>query len=149
MQQYILNTPINSNSGTSLQEACTMINENFTELYSAITISGTSQLTNDGADGINPFITALDIPTTIEMSAVTGLNSAILSINNSITGLTASLATTNDNVDANTLAISGLTTSINTINSTLSSFNTAILNQNIAISQIQADIVNIYSIITP
>jgi hypothetical protein len=105
-------------------------NSNFSELYSAVTgttvVTKTSDLTNDGANGVNPFITIKDVPTTIAISGVTGLSAAIGQIQSDVQGNTDDIVSLN-------ATISTLTGIINT--------------QNGQIATMQADIADLYNII--
>ena len=85
MSRLVINNT-NTNPDT-LKTAFTKVNNNFEELYSAVTattITKTSELTNDGADGTHPFITLQDVPTTIAMSGVTGLSAALSQIQSDV-----------------------------------------------------------------
>ena len=85
MSRLVINNT-NTNPDT-LQAAFTKVNNNFEELYSATTattVTKTSDLENDGADGIHPFITLQDVPTTIAMSGVTGLSAALSQIQSDV-----------------------------------------------------------------
>tara|TARA_R110000823_G_scaffold214021_1_gene343908 strand:+ start:96390 stop:98705 length:2316 start_codon:yes stop_codon:yes gene_type:complete len=52
----------NQKDGDKLRDAFVKVNTIFTDIYTKL-FTKTSELTNDGADGINPFITAADVPT--------------------------------------------------------------------------------------
>mgnify|MGYP001002827878 CR=1 FL=1 len=85
MSRLVINNT-NTNPDT-LQAAFTKVNNNFEELFSAVTattVTKTSELTNDGADGTHPFITLQDVPTTIAMSGVTGLSAALSQIQSDV-----------------------------------------------------------------
>jgi chromosome segregation ATPase len=133
MKQTIVNTPINSGEGDSLKVAFDKVNSNFDELYSGISITGTSQLINDAG-----FITSDELPTEYPMSAITGLNSALVSLNSSISGLTN---TTNVN-SQDILTIQG---DLNTINSTISTINSTLNAQALLISSMQQQITDLYN----
>ena len=125
-RQIINNTPTNPDN---LKEAVDKINSNFEELYSGATpqvITKTSDLTNDGSDGINPFITMEDIPTTIAISGVTGLNSRLTQVESD----------TQTNTDE-----------ITTLNATILTLNGVITTQNGQISYMQGQIADLYNII--
>ena len=125
-RQIINNTTVNPDT---LKVAMDKSNSNFSELYttvSAITVTKTSDLTNDGADGTHPFITIQDVPTTIAISGVTGLSAALSQIENDVQGNT-------DDIVALNATISNLTGIINT--------------QNGQIATMQADIADLYNII--
>lgn len=125
-RQIINNTTVNPDT---LKVAMDKSNSNFSELYttvSAITVTKTSDLTNDGADGTHPFITIQDVPTTIAISGITGLSAAISQIQNDVQGNT-------DDIVALNATISTLTGIINT--------------QNGQIATMQADIADLYNII--
>ena len=127
MSRLVINNT-NTNPDT-LQTAFTKVNNNFEELYSAVTattITKTSELTNDGADGTHPFITLQDVPTTIAMSGVTGLSAALSQIQS--------------DVQDNEYDILALNTTISTL--------TGIINtQNGQIATMQGQIAELYNII--
>jgi peptidoglycan hydrolase CwlO-like protein len=127
MRQIINNSTINPDT---LKVAMDKSNSNFSELYSAVTgttvVTKTSDLTNDGANGVNPFITIKDVPTTIAISGVTGLSAAIGQIQSDVQGNTDDIVSLN-------ATISTLTGIINT--------------QNGQIATMQADIADLYNII--
>jgi hypothetical protein len=126
-RQIINNTTVNPDT---LKVAMDKTNSNFSELYSAVTgttvVTKTSDLTNDGANGVNPFITIQDVPTTIAISGVTGLSAAIGQIQSDVQGNTDDIVSLN-------ATISTLTGIINT--------------QNGQIATMQADIADLYNII--
>jgi peptidoglycan hydrolase CwlO-like protein len=126
-RQIINNSTINPDT---LKVAMDKSNSNFSELYSAVTgttvVTKTSDLTNDGANGVNPFITIQDVPTTIAISGVTGLSAAIGQIQSDVQGNTDDIVSLN-------ATISTLTGIINT--------------QNGQIATMQADIADLYNII--
>lgn len=130
MRQIINNTSTNPDT---LQVAFGKVNNNFEELYSAVTattgstvVTKTSDLTNDGADGVNPFITIQDVPTTIAISGVTGLSAALSQIESDVQGNT-------DDIVALNATISTLTGIINT--------------QNGQIATMQGQIADLYNIV--
>lgn len=142
-KQTIINTPADSGLGDSLKVAMDKCNSNFTELYTAVsgaTITATSDLTNDGSDGTHPFITAQDLPSSFAMSAVTGLNSALSTINANIASISATTT-------GHTATIASMQSSITTITSALVAMNSTINTQNGQITAIQSDIADIYNII--
>jgi peptidoglycan hydrolase CwlO-like protein len=126
-RQIINNSTINPDT---LKVAMDKSNSNFSELYSAVTgttvVTKTSDLTNDGANGVNPFITIQDVPTTIAISGVTGLSAALGQIQSDVQGNTDDIVSLN-------ATISTLTGIINT--------------QNGQIAIMQADIADLYNII--
>jgi hypothetical protein len=126
-RQIINNSTINPDT---LKVAMDKSNSNFSELYSAVTgttvVTKTSDLTNDGANGTNPFITIQDVPTTIAISGVTGLSAALSQIQSDVQGNTDDIVSLN-------ATISTLTGIINT--------------QNGQIATMQADIADLYNII--
>ena len=126
-RQIINNTTVNPDN---LKVAMDKTNANFAELYSAVTgttaVTKTSDLTNDGADGVNPFITIQDVPTTIAISGVTGLSSQLTQIESDV-------QTNTDDIVALNATISTLTGIINT--------------QNGQIAAMQGDIADLYNII--
>ena len=127
MSRLVINNT-NTNPDT-LQTAFTKVNNNFEELYSAVTattITKTSELTNDGADGTHPFITLQDVPTTIAMSGVTGLSAALSQIQSDV----------QDNTD-----------DIVALNATISSLTAIINTQNGQIATMQGQIADLYNII--
>lgn len=130
-KQTIINTPINSGEGDSLNAAFTKVNENFDELYTAITISGTSQLVNDSG-----FLTVDDLPTEYPMSAITSLVSSLASISSALSGLSATTSTNASDI----LTIQG---DINTINSSIGTINSTLNAQNLLISSMQQQITDI------
>jgi hypothetical protein len=133
-KQTIINTPANSGLGDSLKASMDKINSNFTELYNnQVSITSTSDLTNDGSDGVNPFITMNDVPTSIAISGVTGLSTILDDIDTAVSNLTND---TNDNTD-----------DIITINSALTTINGIINTQNGQIATIQGQIADIYNIL--
>jgi hypothetical protein len=145
MKQIINNTPADSGLGDSLFVSMNKINANFTEVYDNVAaISGmtsvtkTSELTNDGADGINPFISVGDA---IPMSAITSLNSTVQTINNNIATLSETTGDNQSNIQANTDDIVSL-------NSTISTLSGIINTQNGQIATMQADIADLYNIIS-
>ena len=127
-QQYETHTQATNTNPDTLQAAFTKVNNNFEELYSATTttVTKTSDLTNDGADGTHPFITLQDVPTTIAISGVTGLSAALSQIQNDVQDNAA------DIVSLNT-TISTLTGIINT--------------QNGQIATMQGQIADLYNIV--
>ena len=128
-RQIIVNNPADSGNGDSLFVSMNKINANFAELYSGMTgstVTKTSDLTNDGADGIHPFITIQDVPTTIAISGVTGLSTALSQIQSDVQDNT-------DNIVALNTTISTLTGIINT--------------QNGQIAAMQGQIADLYNII--
>jgi chromosome segregation ATPase len=133
MQQIIINTPINSGQGDSLKLAMDKINTNFSELYSGISITGTSQLINDSG-----FITIDEVPTEYAMSAITGLNSALASISSNISSLSATTNTNSQDI----LTFQG---DINSINATIGVINTTLNAQALLISAMQQQINDLYN----
>jgi hypothetical protein len=102
----IKNTPVNSGLGDTLSAAFGICNDNFTDigvLLSGLTantgttvITETSQLINDGANGTNPFITALDIAPLYALIAaqnttISGLTSTIINQNSLITTINSDI----------------------------------------------------------
>jgi hypothetical protein len=98
--EIIINTPINSGTGDTLSAAFGKVNDNFNDIeviLSGLTantgttvITETSQLINDGANGTNPFITALDTAPLYALIAaqnttISGLTSTIINQNSLIT----------------------------------------------------------------
>lgn len=128
-RQIINNTTVNPDT---LKVAMDKVNDNFSELYSAVTgttattVTKTSDLTNDGADGTHPFITLQDVPTTIAISGVTGLSAALSQIESDVQGNT-------DDIVALNATISTLTGIINT--------------QNGQIATMQGQIADLYNIV--
>lgn len=139
-KQIINNTPADSGNGDSLFVAMNKIKSNFDELYSGMTgssITKTSDLENDGADGTHPFISVGDA---IPMSAITSLNTSLQSINNSLASLSASTG-------SNTSDISAIESDLVTINNTISTLTGIINTQNGQIATMQADIADLYNIV--
>ena len=139
-KQIINNTPADSGLGDSLKASMDKINANFTEVYNnvasisgATAITSTSDLINDGEDGVNPFITINDVPTTIAISGVTGLSTILDDVDTALTNLTND---TNANAD-----------DIVTINAALLTMNGIINTQNGQITTINGQIADIYNII--
>lgn len=139
-KQTINNTPADSGLGDSLKASMDKINANFTEVYNNVaTISGTTAITstsdliNDGEDGVNPFITINDVPTTIAISNVTGLSTILDDVDTALTNLT-------NDTNANT-------GDIVTINTALVTMNGIINTQNGQIATINGQIADIYNII--
>jgi hypothetical protein len=126
-RQIINNTTVNPDT---LKIAMDKSNANFSELYSAVTgttaVTKTSDLTNDGANGVNPFITIQDVPTTIAISGVTGLSSQLSQIEGDV----------QDNTD-----------DIVTLNATIATLTGIINTQNGQIATMQGNIADIYNII--
>ena len=126
MKQIINNTATDPDN---LKVAMDKVNDNFSELYSAVTattVTKTSDLTNDGADGTHPFITLQDVTTTIAISGVTGLSTALSQIQSDVQD-------NDDNIVALNTTISTLTGIINT--------------QNGQIATMQGQIADLYNII--
>jgi peptidoglycan hydrolase CwlO-like protein len=139
-RQIIANSPADSGLGDSLYVAMNKINSNFAEVYSglsATTITKTSELENDGADGSHPFISVGDA---IPMSAVTSLNSSLQAINNSLAAISATTS-------GNTASISAIEDELVVINSTISTLTGLINTQNGQIATMQGDIADLYNII--
>lgn len=139
-KQTINNTPADSGLGDSLKVSMDKINANFTEVYNnvasisgATVITTTSQLTNDGADGTHPFITIEDVPTSIAISGVTGLETRLSNDEGDI----AALQTENGEQ-----AIA-----INDLNDTITTLTGIINTQNGQISTMQGQIADLYNII--
>lgn len=139
-KQIINNTPADSGLGDSLKASMDKINANFTEVYNnvasisgATAITKTSDLTNDGEDGVNPFITINDVPTTIAISGVTGLSTILDDVDTAIANLTA-------NTDVNSADII-------VIDAALVTMNNIITTQNGQIATINGQIADIYNII--
>lgn len=128
MSRLVINNT-NTNPDT-LQAAFTKVNNNFEELYSAVTgtttVTKTSDLTNDGADGTHPFITLQDVPTTIAMSGVTGLSAALSQIESDVQG-------NSDDIVA--------------LNTTISTLSGIINTQNGQIATMQGQIADLYNIV--
>jgi len=133
MQQLIINTPINSGEGDSLKVAFDKVNSNFSELYSGISITGTSQLINDSG-----FITINEVPTEYAMSAITGLNSALATISSNISSLSGTTNTNSQDI----LTIQG---DINSINGLISTINSTLNTQALLISSMQQQITDLYN----
>lgn len=140
----INNTPADSGLGDSLKVSFDKVNTMTNEIYTSLSalsastnITLTSQLTNDGDDAINPFISVGDA---IPMSAITSLNAALLSITNNISSISASTV-------SNNASIATLNSDVNTINSSISIILSGMTAQNTQISIMQADIADIYNII--
>mgnify|MGYP007100047528 CR=1 FL=1 len=132
-RQIINNIPADSGNGDSLKVAFDKVNANFAEVYSAVTattVTKTSDLTNDGADGTHPFISTND---SIAFSAVTSLQSTI-------DDLQSQIDTLND-------TISDLNADIVTQASTISTLSGIINTQNGQIAVMQADIADLYNIV--
>ena len=141
-KQVINNTNITPDT---LFAQANKINDNFTEVYNALSatsLTKTSELTNDGADAINPFITALAIPTSYTISAIDGLSTALAT-------LSTNISTISGVSSSNLVTIGLIQGDITTILNTLSGFNSIINAQNGQIATIQGDIVAIYNIINP
>jgi peptidoglycan hydrolase CwlO-like protein len=141
MIQTINNTPENSGNGDSLKVAFDKVNDNFSYVSEIIeniptgaTITQTSQLENDG-DGISPFATVSQIPTSFPISGVTNLQQSLDNINNAINQLQTE-------VSGQTSTINIIQSEVNTIAGQISTINGQIL-------QIQSDINNIFNIINP
>lgn len=128
-RQIINNTTVNPDT---LKVAMDKVNDNFSELYSAVTgttattVTKTSDLTNDGADGTHPFITIQDVPTTIAISGVTGLSTALSQIQSDV----------QDNDD-----------DIVALNTTISTLTGIINTQNGQIATMQGQIADLYNIV--
>ena len=135
-RQIINNNPPDSTTGDTIYISFNKINEMTAELYTALTISGTSQLVNDSG-----FITEEDLPTEYAMSAITNLVSSLASINSSLSGLSASTSTNASDI----LTIQG---DINTINSSIGTINSTLNAQNLLISSMQQQITDILNIIS-
>lgn len=133
MKQTIVNTPINSGDGDSLKVAFDKVNSNFDELYSAITLTGTSQLINDSG-----FITINEVPTEYAMSAITGLNSSLALLSSNIGSLSATTNTNSQDI----LNIQG---DINSINGLISTINSTLNAQALLISNMQQQITDLYN----
>jgi hypothetical protein len=143
-KQTINNSPADSGLGDSLFVSMNKINANFTEVYNNVasisgmtSVTNTSELINDGADGTHPFISVDDA---IPMSAITSLNSSLQAINNSLAAISA---TTN----ANTASVSAIEGELVTINTTISTLTGIINTQNGQIATMQADIADLYNIV--
>jgi hypothetical protein len=104
--EIIINTPINSGTGDVLSTAFGKVNDNFNDIeviLSGLTantgttvITETSQLINDGANGTNPFITALDTAPLYALIAaqnttISGLTSTIINQNSLITTINSDI----------------------------------------------------------
>lgn len=143
MRQIIVNTPTGSGLGDTLTVAFGKVNSMTDELYTSIgNLSGslaktkTSEFTNDGADGINPFITALDIPTTWTIESITGLT-------DSLTQLQSGIDSLNGTVNNNGLDIADLQTQQGVLSNQITAINLAIIDQNLAIASLQNQINNL------
>lgn len=130
MIQTINNTPVNPDT---IKVAFDKTNANFVELYSALTISKTSDLINDGSDGINQFITIQDVPTTIAISNVIGLSEIIDQIENDVLQIQTDIQNNNNDVVI--------------LNATILTLNGIINTQNGQIATMQSDIANLYNIV--
>lgn len=142
-RQIIITTPLNSGNGDTLPVAFGKVNDMTQELYASLTgssITNTSELTNDGADGTHPFITIEDVPTTIQISGVTGL-STILS------NLQSDLDTVETVTYDNQNDVAALQTQLGDANLAIQSMNTLITNQNTLITAMQAQIADLYNIV--
>lgn len=139
-KQTINNTPADSGLGDSLKASMDKINANFTEVYNNIAsisgvtvITSTSQLINDGQDGDNPFITALEIPSTYEITDIVGLETRL----------------TNDELDIAALQSENSQQSLDIIalNDTITTLTGIINTQNGQIATMQGQIADLYNII--
>lgn len=144
MYQPVNNTPSGSGLGDNLYLAFGKVNANTVELYTLVnSITGslaktlTSEFTNDGEDGVNPFISVGD---TISSGSVQGLDAALVSINLELQQLTSSSI-------SNASSSMALQSDMNAINSTITTILSDMTAQNILISGIQGDIADIYNII--
>jgi hypothetical protein len=140
MQQLINNTPTGSGLGDKLYIAFGKVNDNFTELYDSVdSISGsltktkTSEFINDGADGLNPFISSSQIPVSWSMNSITGLTSSLNYLYTASLSNSASISSSNSD-------IMKLEANLNIISNQLVSMSIQISNQNQLISDLQNQI---------
>lgn len=149
-RQIITTTPLNSGNGDTLPVAFGKVNSMTEEIYtslsglSATVITNTSQLTNDGADGTHPFITIEDVPTTIEMSQVTGEEGTL---NTVLEGMQLQLDDFDARVYISEQDIADLQTGLSDANTAIQAMNTIITNQNTLITAMQAQIADLYNIV--
>jgi hypothetical protein len=146
MRQIINNTPSGSGLGDTLYVATGKINAMTLEIYTILgTISGsltktnTSEFINDGEDGTHPF---LSTSSSIAISSVTGLQTALGSLQASINSVSSSVL-------QNSTDISTLQSDNNTTNDSITSILGALTAQQNLITGIQGDIADIYNIINP
>jgi conjugal transfer/entry exclusion protein len=143
-KQTINNTPADSGLGDSLKVSMDKINANFTEVYANVasisgitSVTNTSELVNDGADGVHPFMVVGD---TIAISGVTSLQSTLTSLQSQINSLGSRL-------DADESDIAALQTDMGNLNNSLITMNGLITTQNGQIATIQGQIADIYNIL--
>lgn len=139
--EIINNTPVNSGLGDNLKVAFDKVKSNFAELYSlvealAAPVTETSQLTNDGEDGVNSFITALDIPNTYTIADIIGLQSTLNNLQNAINVAVDDISVLQGDSAALNASIASLSALIVTQNALIAS-------QNLSISTINAEIIEI------
>lgn len=140
-QETINNTPQDSGLGDNLKVAFDKVKNNFAELYTLIgslatPITKTSDITNDGEDGINPFITALDIPTSFDIDDVIGLQTVLNALGSSITTNTGDIANL-------LITISTLQADLTALSVLVVGQNSLIASQNVTIASMNAEIVTI------
>lgn len=141
MRENITNTPINSGLGDNLKVAFDKVNSNFIEVYDLLSSLGvlptkTSDLTNDGENGINPFITLLDIPTSYEISDIDGLQTALDSLQLSIVNLQSEYTSLG-------IIVNDLTYDLSVTNALIVAQNSLIVSQNLSITAINNEIIDI------
>ena len=132
-RQIITNTPADSGNGDSLKVAFDKVNANFAELYTGVTantITKTSEIENDGADGVHPFLSTND---SIAISAVTSLQSSLTDLQDQIDALNETIVDLNSTIVAQAGTISTLSGVITT--------------QNTQIASMQGDIADLYNIV--
>lgn len=142
MRQEIINSPSGSGLGDKLNIAFQKVNEMTEEIYTAIgsmsgslTVTKTSDLTNDGADGVNPFISASQVPTTWSINSITGLTSSLNDITSSINVLSSSLSSSQND-------IINLQNDVNLVNNSITSINQTVASQSLEITAINQILAN-------
>jgi len=113
MSQQIINVGSAPNDGTGdlLRNSQIKANANFTELYNSV-VTNTSDLINDGEDGVNPFISLLDLPSNLILYPTTATSD--------VSGY-VKLVTDIHDVDYNTTAVDVITGSITGTNQLIAS----------------------------
>ena len=113
MSQQIINVGSAPNDGTGdlLRNSQIKANANFTELYNSV-VTNTSDLINDGEDGVNPFISLLDLPSNLILYPTTATSD--------VSGY-VKLVTDIHDVDYNTTAVDVTTGSITGTNQLIAS----------------------------
>lgn len=144
MKQTITNNPADSGLGDSLKVSMDKINANFTEVYNNVasisgmtSVTNTSELVNDGADGVHPFMVVGDA---IAISGITSLQATITNLQNQIDSLDFRL-------DGDENDIASLQTDLGNLGVSLITMNGLITTQNGQISVIQGQIADIYNIL--